>query len=143
VEIAPAVESPVPLTLEESLLDLSLVEQHDEEDEGLELDELDEFRFNVQNHQQAWPPQTLLDMEDHLSRSFDLPTFWFFEARDKANHAAAHAREPVILASIPEYPPNWSQWQIESARSRSAMRHRKLHTPRKDDEASSIVGSGL
>lgn len=106
---------------EASLLELSM-----EGEVVNEVDELAQFRIDTQNHQTVWPAQTLLDMEDHLSRSYDLAVFWFFETRERANSASAHDRKPPeLLSSIPEYPPSWSPWQIESARSRSAMRQRK------------------
>jgi len=122
-------ESLVPLALEASLLEA--LDAPDEDILVSEADELAEFRQNIEKHQQSWPPQSILDMEDHLSRSFDFTVFMFFERRDRLNAASAHERKPAeTLSSIPEYPPNWAQWQIESARSRSAMRTRKRSTSR-------------
>lgn len=135
--IALEAESPVPAVLESSLQQPS---EHDEEqqfsdDESLEADELEQFLDDVRNHEEVWPPRTILDMEDHLSRSHDILTFLFFEVRDRAEHRTANERaerglhlEP--LTSIREYPPGWTAWQIESARSRSAMRMRKRSTSR-------------
>lgn len=128
--VLPAGESLVPLALEDSLLEA--FDLPDEDVQVPEPDELDEFRQRVQNHQQDWPPQTLLDMEDNLCRSYGFTMFWFFERRDLLNAASAHDRQPAAtMSSIPEFPPNWAQWQIESARSRSAMaRQRKRSTGR-------------
>merc|ERR1719491_1119649 len=126
-------ESPVPLSLEASLLDVSA------DDAEHLVSEADELLLDLRSHRTVWPPQTVLCMEDYLSRSYDIDLFWFFEVRDLANTQTARERkfqEP--LDSIPEYPPNWPQWQIESVRSRSAMRARK-RSPRsnhKDAEAS-------
>jgi len=130
----------------DSSLDVSLLAaseaQEDDSDVDTHAPEADEHSRlveDINNHATMWPPQTILDMEDHLSRSHDISTFLFFEVRDRA-HARTADDRPLIddqLESIPEYPPNWSQWQIESSRSRSAMRSRKLSTGRQSSEKAS------
>lgn len=120
------VESPVPLSLEASLLNV--------EDEQPSMSEADEMVLTIQCHQMMWPQQTLLCMEDYLSRSHDIEMFWFFEVRDLANTKTAKERKfQESLDSIPEYPPNCPLWKIESDRSRSAMRSRR-RSPRSNHQ---------
>lgn len=115
---------------DDSAIEIGDVEGSDQEDVG-EASELDKWRHKIICHQPDWPAQPLLDMEDHLSRSFDIRIFWFFELRDRRDkHFGGDLPPAQELESIPEFPPSWSQWQIESARSRSAMRTRK-QSPRK------------
>jgi hypothetical protein len=93
---------------------------------------LSPVRFEVQSHEVVWPSQTLLDMEDFLSRAHDIEWFWFFEARDRASSRVAEQRMPAVpLETIEENPPDWPKWKIESARSRSAMRERRKSTTQK------------
>jgi len=124
----PVTVSPVPFTLDSSMHEIGDGQHVEAESDQLsEVDELTELKQAVEDHYLDWPAQTLLDMEDHLSRSQDLSVFWFFEARDRANDAAGKL-EVTELPSIPEYPTNWANWKIESCRSRSAIRERKRST---------------
>lgn len=93
-----------------------------------EVDELCDFFLAVENHQPWWPAQTALEMEDHLSRAYDIVAFAFLERRELANHRASHDRPAHIreeLVRIPEYPSSWQKWQVSSSHSRSAMRARR------------------
>lgn len=110
-----------------------------EEAQELRPDSDSPFRLAVLNHEVVWPYQTALDMEDYLCRAHDLEVFWFFEARWRAHERTADELMPSMpFETIEEYPPNWPQWQIESVRSRSAMRARRRSTSQnrgKDTEA--------
>merc|ERR1719375_1352138 len=105
---------------------------HEEDEQP--LSEADELRIHLRNYPRAWPEPSwpfALKTEDQLCRAHDIDMFWFFEVRDLASQKTANERkfqEP--LEPIAEYPPNWPQWQIESDRTRSAMRARK-RTPRR------------
>eukprot|EP00411_Alexandrium_monilatum_P041088 CAMPEP_0175396662 /NCGR_PEP_ID=MMETSP0095-20121207/34569_1 /TAXON_ID=311494 /ORGANISM="Alexandrium monilatum, Strain CCMP3105" /LENGTH=159 /DNA_ID=CAMNT_0016695309 /DNA_START=6 /DNA_END=486 /DNA_ORIENTATION=- len=46
------------------------------------------WRRRIKRHRISWPPPTVLDMEDHLSRAGDIIVFWFYEARVRADAAA-------------------------------------------------------
>lgn len=140
-EAAPPVESLVEAS---SSLEPSLHERSDYEEtaesQASEADDLQRFQEDVRRHETVWPPQTLLDMEDHLSRSHDIITFLFFEVRDRASSRTENDRPWMDrrLENIPEYPPSWSHWRIESSRSRSAMRasRRTISRHRSGTEAS-------
>eukprot|EP00440_Ansanella_granifera_P023171 gb/GFBE01025161.1/.p1 GENE.gb/GFBE01025161.1/~~gb/GFBE01025161.1/.p1 ORF type:complete len:591 (+),score=102.41 gb/GFBE01025161.1/:1-1773(+) len=75
------------------------------------------WRRRVQRHVATWPPQTALDMEDHLSRAHDIFSFWFFEMRDRVSNALPEFK-PRTLERVTEYPSDWPQWKIDSARLR-------------------------
>jgi len=111
--------------------------------QNCELEETDDadlevggWRRRLAGHQLVWPVQTALDMEDHLSRAYDIEAFWFLEVRDRANMAAADAAYSMgsatsawqgqsaaeRLGSIPEYPPGWPHWRMESFDLRQAAR---------------------
>lgn len=92
---------------------------------GIEdLDSLELWHRWLERHAVVWPPPTVLDMEDHLSRAYDIFIFWFFEARDRANTLLPESaqRPPEPLACIPEYPLDWPQWRIDSFELREAAR---------------------
>lgn len=123
---SPAAESPVPLALEGALEDAAEDGEMEDQDRdevdsvASEADEHEDFLQKVRLHFPLWPPQTILDMEDYLSRSHDIAMFWFFEARDRASTRTANRENHGDLESVPEYPPSWSQWQIDAARSKAA-----------------------
>jgi len=105
----------------------------DDEEEELRLGSFDEVLRAVQRHDVVWPAQqTALDIEDYLSRAPDIETFCFIELRDRVSQRVENERMPAVpLETIEEYPPNMPQWQIESIRSRSAMRERRRSTSQK------------
>lgn len=112
-------ESPVPSNASISMLSLS------EEGDAVEaVDACGAVREAIQNHNPVWPPQTALDMEDHLSRAANIHVFWFFEIRDRLNWKTADWRQneqdQTPLDCVPEYPCSWAQWQIDAAHARSA-----------------------
>jgi hypothetical protein len=87
-----------------------------------ELDDLAEFQRKVFNHPISWPAQTMLDMEDHLSRSYDILVFLFFEQRDRAHSQTKDDMKYTgQLDIIPECPS-----KIVADRARSAMRSRRV-----------------
>lgn len=134
---------PVPLSLEASLLDATRLEEDEQP-----LSEADELLARLRNYPRAWPePSWPFEQttEDQLCRAHDIDMFWFFEVRDLARIKAANERKfQERLQPIAEYPPNWPQWQIESDRTRSAMRVRK-RTPRRlrPDEEAKLNESGV
>lgn len=97
-------------------------QMHDQSIEE-EWDELASLRYRLQRHAISWPQPTTLEMEDHLSRSYDIIIFWFFEMRDRTNNALQeiqNTKEP--LECIHEYPLEWPQWRIHSFDFREAAR---------------------
>lgn len=86
-----------------------------------EADELAALHRRLQRHRLTWPAPTALDMEDHLSRAHDIVIFWFFEARDRTASALPDWKpSQEVLEAIPEYPPDWPQWRIDSFELRQA-----------------------
>lgn len=115
----PAAEAgPVQRRLLARLEEVELEETRPEEE-----DEVTPMRRRLQAHEVSWPQPTALDMEDHLSRAFDIVIFWFFEARDRASCALPEfQRSDEPLECIHEYPPDWPQWRINSFELREAAR---------------------
>eukprot|EP00930_Biecheleria_cincta_P092833 TRINITY_DN8288_c1_g2_i1.p1 TRINITY_DN8288_c1_g2~~TRINITY_DN8288_c1_g2_i1.p1 ORF type:complete len:911 (-),score=171.44 TRINITY_DN8288_c1_g2_i1:174-2906(-) len=87
----------------------------------------DAWRQRVRSHSIKWTPLSTLDMDDHLSRAFDIYEFWFFESRDRVSNKLPKFEPTKLPDRIPEFPPNWPQWRIDSARLRdeASWRRRK------------------
>mmetsp|Transcript_10809 Transcript_10809/g.28601 ORF Transcript_10809/g.28601 Transcript_10809/m.28601 type:complete len:382 (-) Transcript_10809:72-1217(-) len=85
-------------------------------------DEEAALRRRLRAHVVEWGELNVIDNEDHLCRAFDISIFSFFEARDRARQRVLDMPEPVALESIPEYPPGWPRWRIDSFELREAAR---------------------
>lgn len=80
----------------------------------------------VKRHVISWPAETALDMEDHLSRAHDIFIFWFFEMRDRVSNFLSDFKPLAeTLERIPEYPADWPQWRIDSAKLREEASKRR------------------
>mmetsp|Transcript_29217 Transcript_29217/g.67262 ORF Transcript_29217/g.67262 Transcript_29217/m.67262 type:complete len:548 (-) Transcript_29217:6-1649(-) len=86
-------------------------------------EELDCFKKDIKTHETSWPPQTLMDIEDYLSRAYDFSTFLFINRRDVIEK---HLPEPLPdrgeLETLHEYPVDWPRWRIASFELRRTMR---------------------
>jgi len=97
------------------------VHEEDVQEETSEAEDPDEdehaaFCRRIRKHRLvAWGPPVVLDMEDWLSRAYDLSCFWFFESRDRIDNALRDEFEKLEErpGCIHEYPPGWPQWRIE------------------------------
>eukprot|EP00927_Polykrikos_kofoidii_P009606 TRINITY_DN14009_c0_g1_i1.p1 TRINITY_DN14009_c0_g1~~TRINITY_DN14009_c0_g1_i1.p1 ORF type:complete len:557 (-),score=121.84 TRINITY_DN14009_c0_g1_i1:81-1751(-) len=96
----------------------------DDEAELNEEDEEVELRHRIREHVIVWGECTELDSEDLLSRAFDIRQFSFFEARDRAEALVSTSERLVCepFECIPEYPPGWPRWKIDSFELREAAR---------------------
>mmetsp|Transcript_60389 Transcript_60389/g.143952 ORF Transcript_60389/g.143952 Transcript_60389/m.143952 type:complete len:419 (-) Transcript_60389:175-1431(-) len=84
-----------------------------------------QLRCDIISHTIRWGEQTALDMEDFLSRASDFETFLWINRRDIISQKFVQDVPPEggsELETVPEYPPEWPAWRINSYELREAVR---------------------